>query len=119
MKFLDKVKILAFILIVLSVVDLVESWYFLNCYGFEWELNPFVNDNSSLFLSKSIALLMLCIICVIAFHESQRPLEKSKGVRSIILVGLAILNAFLILIIISNLVHIIIANQLKHWVCAL
>ncbi len=50
----------------LHVVDLAQSYYFLNEYGFEHEMNELVTDNFSLFAVKLIVIgiMLTWVVCI-------------------------------------------------------
>lgn len=56
-------NVLLLVFVLLAVIDFVQSYYYLNIYGFEYEANPLIRNNFSLMFVFvfGVPIIVLCI----------------------------------------------------------
>ena len=92
-----------FVLLIFSMIDFVQSDYYLNRYGFENEINPLITDNFSLTLSyiAGVPLMIFCSWLSKKFSENSKNLTFATWfivLTITILKFVVIINNFIIIL---------------------
>lgn len=97
---MSKFDFLLLVFVILACVDFAQSYYYLNEYGFENEVNPLINDNFSLVL----AFVLLVPFIVFCSKLSLKYAKNNKGLISITQFIVLLLIMLKIVVVFNNFV---------------
>jgi hypothetical protein len=90
------------------IIDVMQTFYYCNTYGWHLEKNPNITDNPSLFLFKSKTILSIIFFTIIASAVSYFPFKKKGVVQLAMLFVLSVPTVYIWAVITTNMCNIII-----------
>ena len=95
-----RIKILLIILITIHAIDLAQSYYYLERYGYEHELNPLINNRKDLIKIKTIVIIP--VIITLIFYEIAKTSKHEKTIHSIIEKTIILSIIWISIVVINN-----------------
>ena len=94
------------LILVFNVVDFVQSFYYLNTFGFEYETNESITNNKELLLVKISVFLYILIWLISIFLIDKFDLRGGTFVKVMILISTLTCTLFFFYIIVNNQIYI-------------